>query len=81
MPACCPAKPENRAELKVEDAFIDDSFKKFLDAERVLPPTTVNPTKELVETMEIPEPLPSIIITQEIVQAVCDVSSSSPDCN
>lgn len=67
---------------KPPDKIEPDSYREFHAHELPAPPpSTVSATMELVETMEITEPTPSIIITQEIVQVVCDVSSSSPDCN
>lgn len=45
--------------------------------------TTTAPVEEapaVVETV-VEAPATTVIVTQEIVQAVCDVSSSSPDCN
>lgn len=41
--------------------------------------TTTAPVEEAPVVVEAPAT--TVIVTQEIVQAVCDVSSSSPDCN
>ena len=43
--------------------------------------TTVTPAEEVVVEVVVEAPATTVIVTQEIVQAVCDVSSSSPDCN
>ena len=41
----------------------------------------VTPTEEVAVEVVVETPATTVIVTQEIVQAVCDVSSSSPDCN
>ena len=41
----------------------------------------VTPTEEVAVEVVVEAPATTVIVTQEIVQAVCDVSSSSPDCN
>ena len=41
----------------------------------------VTPTEEVAVEVVVEAPATTVIVTQEVVQAVCDVSSSSPDCN
>lgn len=72
------SKPENRVEPKAETAA--ESSEIFITPVKELPPTTVIPSHELVQTHLIDDG-GAIIPAQEIVQEVCDVSSSSPDCN
>lgn len=43
--------------------------------------TSVAPAEEVAVEVVVEAPATTVIVTQEIVQAVCDVSSSSPDCN
>lgn len=43
--------------------------------------TAVTPAEEVAVEVVVEAPATTVIVTQEIVQAVCDVSSSSPDCN
>lgn len=43
--------------------------------------TTSAPVEEAPVEIVVEAPPTTVIVTQEIVQAVCDVSSSSPDCN
>ena len=42
---------------------------------------SVTPGEEVNVEVVVETPATTVIVTQEIVQAVCDVSSSSPDCN
>lgn len=42
---------------------------------------TMAPVEEAPVEVVVEAPATTVIVTQEIVQAVCDVSSSSPDCN
>lgn len=61
---------EEKVEIKAEQVILDKN-------PPVVPPAPVKPVAAPV----VEEPATAVIATQEIVQAVCDVSASSPDCN
>ena len=65
---------EEKVEIKAEQVIIEAAKPAEQKAEEAAP--VEEPVVALVE-----EPVTTVITTQEIVQAVCDVSSSSPDCN
>ena len=65
---------EEKVEIKAEQVIIEAAKPAEQKTEEAAP--VEEPVVALVE-----EPATTVITTQEIVQAVCDVSSSSPDCN
>ena len=65
---------EEKVEIKAEQVIIEAAKPAEQKIEEAAP--VEEPVVALVE-----EPVTTVITTQEIVQAVCDVSSSSPDCN
>jgi len=72
-----PSEPKTIAEEKVEIKAEQVIIEAAKPAEQAIEEAVA-----LVEPVAlVEEPVTTVITTQEIVQAVCDVSSSSPDCN